>query len=91
MNAIQYNEQGFAFAINKFLTEYAQESQMCGNCMEMPSLGKHIVVLDVFSKDVDTPISHLLFDTSVQKPIDEATGLEAMAVCIDKHKLAMMA
>lgn len=79
----QYNEQGYAFEVNKYLTEYAQDEQLRYGLV-LPSLGKEIVVLDVYSND--ELVSHMLFDTATQKPIDEASGLAAMAVCIDKHK-----
>ena len=82
-----YNEQGYGFEINKMLTEYAQVTQI-KHGMTLPSLGSNIVVLSVFNKEADRPVAYLLFDTDIQKPIDDAFGLEDMAVCIEKHKLA---
>lgn len=88
----QYNEQGYAFEVNASLTEYAQDEQSCWGNMALPSLGKEIVVLGVYKlivgeSEKEECVSYLLFDTSTQQPIDEVFGFEAMAVCIDKHKL----
>lgn len=88
MKELQYNEQGFAFEVNKDLTRYAQETTPRWGGMDLPSLGDNIIVLSVFSKDSEHPVSYLLFDSATQRPIDEAHGLESMAVCIEKHKLA---
>ena len=82
-----YNERGYAFDVNKILTEYAQDTQIKSG-MTLPSLGSNIIVLSVFNKESDIPVAYLLFDTDIQKPIDDAFGLEDMAVCIEKHKLA---
>lgn len=88
MKERQYNEQGFAFEVNKDLTRYAQETTPRWGDMDLPSLGENIIVLSVFSKNSEHPVSYLLFDSATQRPIDEAHGLESMAVCIEKHKLA---
>lgn len=82
----QYNEKGFAFEINRDLTKYAQEEQLKVG-FTLPSLGKDIIVLNVFDKG-DNLVSQILYDQSSKNIIDEANGIEAMAVCIDKHKLA---
>lgn len=47
----EYNEKGFAFEINRDLTKYAQEEQI-----NLPSLIKNIIVLNVFNKESDIPI-----------------------------------
>lgn len=78
----EYNEKGFAFEINRDLTKYAQEEQI-----NLPSLNKNIIVLNVFNKESDIPISYLLFNTDTQQVIEETYGLEDMAVCIEKYKL----
>lgn len=78
----EYNEKGFAFEINRDLTKYAQEEQI-----NLPSLNKNIIVLNVFNKESDIPISYLLFNIDTQQAIEETYGLEDMAVCIEKYKL----
>lgn len=78
----EYNEKGFAFEINRDLTKYAQEEQI-----NLPSLNKNIIVLNVFNKESDIPISYLLFNTDTQQVIEETYGLEDMAVYIEKYKL----
>ena len=77
------NEMGFQFGINKSLTEYAHQKQYQDANIYLPSVD--ITVLEVW-KD-DKLQAYLIIDEKTNQPIDEASGFESAAVCIDKFKL----
>ena len=77
------NEQGFQFGINRSLTDYAHKEIVQSATTSLPPI--KVTVLEVW-KD-GRRISFLLIDEETNQPIDEASGFEAAAVAIDKHKL----
>lgn len=79
---LKYNEQGYAFVLDKDLTKYAQR-----DTPYTKGLPKNYVVLQVHKKEIGLE-TNILFDTATQLAIDELGIGESCWAKIDFHKVA---